>query len=63
MGEKLLGYYKYVTEVAGMDGKIKLAQLTKVPSAIAAEQPDSPSNVELFQSAVATITGKPVPRL
>ena len=63
MGQKLLSYYKYVADTAGMSGKVKLAQETKIPSTRAAMEPDSDANVALFRAAVAVVTGKPAPTL
>jgi len=34
-------YYQYVAEEAGLPGRVKLAQITKVPSDKAATEPDS----------------------
>jgi hypothetical protein len=61
MGVKLLQYYKYVNEVSGLSGKIKLAQTTKVPSTQAAIVPDTPDHITAFKKAVETITGKAAP--
>lgn len=63
MGEKLIAYYKKVGDEAGMAGKIKLAQATKVPSTKAALTPDSPENIEAFKKAFEEITGKPAPNI
>ncbi len=61
MAEKLLKYYKYVSDSHGMGAKIQLAQDTKVPSSRAAMEPDSPQNIALFKEAVQKITGRPAP--
>jgi hypothetical protein len=63
MGVKLLGYYKYVSDQAGVGGKVKLAQETKIPSTRAAMMPDAEPHLSLFRAAVATVTGKPAPTL
>jgi hypothetical protein len=63
MGEKLLQYYKYVEENEGVFGKIRLAQLTHIPSARAATEVDTPEIIERFKSAIKKITGKPAPNL
>ena len=52
MAEKLLQYYKYISDFEGFGGKIKLAQLTKVPSVKAAMEPDSPDNLRIFREAI-----------
>jgi hypothetical protein len=63
MGERLLLFYKYIYEQKGMEGKVKLAQLTKVPSPMAAIEPDSQEKIETFKKAIVEITGKPAPDL
>ena len=63
MGEKLLKYYKYIQDTEGFSGKIKLAQLTHIPSVQAAVEPDTPQIIERFKKAIETITGKPAPNL
>ncbi|MFH0875033.1 MAG: hypothetical protein V1859_03785 [archaeon] len=61
MGEILLKYYKYVADLKGLEGKILLAQKTKIPSPNAAIEPDSAKNIELFKQSVTEIIGKPAP--
>jgi hypothetical protein len=61
MGVKLLQYYKHMNEIAGLSGKIKLAQATKLPSTEAAIVPDSPDRLEAFKKAIESITGKTAP--
>lgn len=63
MAEKLMLYYKYVTEQAGFAGKMQLAMATKVPTTRAALAPDSPDNIALFREEITKITGKPAPLL
>jgi hypothetical protein len=63
MGVTLLKYYKYMGEEQGIDGKVKLAQKTKMTSTIAASVPDSAENIRKVQDAVQAITGKPAPLL
>ena len=64
MGMKLMKYYDFIAKTQhGIVGKAKLAQMTKIPSTIAASQPDSHENVEKFRKAVEAITGKPAPVL
>jgi len=58
MGEILLKYYQFVGDKRGIEGKLKLAQSTRMPSSVAAMQPDSSENVELFRKAVKDITGQ-----
>lgn len=61
MGVKLMRYYQYVAEQAGISGKFKLAQLTKVPSTQAATVADTPEVIRQFMTAVKEVTGKPPP--
>ncbi len=55
MGDRLVEYYSKAKEKRGMEGKIKLAMLTKMSSAQAKESPDSPENIKLFEEAIAQI--------
>ncbi len=61
MGDQLIKYYHYINEQLGLSGKVKLAQLTKVPSTVAATEPDKPELVQRFKDAITQITGKPPP--
>ena len=63
MGEKMLKYYKYVADQAGLQGKTRLAIETKIPSTKAALAPDTPANLALFREAVAKITERSAPML
>lgn len=63
MGEKLLQYYKYIEDNEGVFGKIRLAQLTLIPSARARIEADTPEIIERFKNAIEKITGKPAPNL
>lgn len=63
MGERLMRYYKFVTDEMGLMGKVRLAQETKVPSTQAAIEPDTPEIVRMFKDAAERITGKPAPSL
>ncbi len=63
MAEKLLRYYKYLSETNGLAGRIKLAVETKITSIAAALEPDSPENITKFKKAVEKITGKRAPEL
>jgi hypothetical protein len=62
MGERLVRYYQFVSEKGGLQLKIKLAAMTKVPSTQAAIEPDSQANVELFRRAVEQLVGPPAPK-
>lgn len=61
MGEILMRYYKHINEKKGMPGKMALANETKLPSAKAAIEPDSPENIELFKKACEKLTGEAAP--
>jgi hypothetical protein len=61
MGERLMKYYKFVSDESGLPGKMKLAQKTKIPSTEAALATDSMDNIKLFKEAVKEITGKNPP--
>lgn len=63
MAEKLLKYYKHISDVQGLPGKIELAKITKISSSVAANLPDSPENIEAFKKAIKEITGQPAPDL
>jgi hypothetical protein len=63
MAEKLLQYYKYIQDNEGFAGKVKLAQLTHIPSAQAAIEPETQEVLERFKKAIERITGKPAPNL
>jgi hypothetical protein len=63
MGEKLLKYYELVLARGGLQGKMRLAIKTAIPSARAGEQPDSPENLRKFYEAAKEILGTDVPEL
>ena len=57
MAERLMRYYQYVADKAGVLGKTKLAISTKTPSTKAALEPDTPEMIRKFKDAVREITG------
>jgi len=61
MGMRLMQYYKYISEQGGIQGKIKLAQVTKIPSTSAAIVTDDEEKIALFKKTVSEITGKDAP--
>jgi hypothetical protein len=61
VADRLMKYYQYISEQSGLGGKIKLAQITKLPSNKAAMEPDTQDVIQKFQEAVKEITGKPAP--
>ena len=54
MGKMLVSYYDEAGSL-GLQARMKLAMLTKIPSAKAADEPDSPESVKLFRDAMAQI--------
>lgn len=63
MGEKLIKYYNYVGESFGLEKKIELATLTKIPSPKAAMMEDTPAVIAEFKKAIEKVTGKATPDL
>ncbi len=55
MGAKLLEFYQQAQESAGLQGRIKLAMITKLSQEKAKEAADSPKNIQLFADAVKKI--------
>jgi hypothetical protein len=55
MGQQLLDYYKQAEQKAGIQGKVKLAMLTKISSQDAASAPDSPENIQTFKDALSKL--------
>jgi|GEM_PF-1303600 len=62
MAERLLKYYKYISEKKGLTGKMELAKLTKIPSTRASMENDSPENIRIFMDAVNKLTGESAPK-
>lgn len=63
MGERLIKFYQYVGDQLGFQGKMKLAQETKIPSSRAGLEPDSDLNIKRFNEAIIKLTGRPAPKL
>lgn len=61
MGKRLLQYYQFVGEKAGLNGKVKLARSTKITLTQAAREPDDVVNLELFRTAVQEIVNEVPP--
>jgi hypothetical protein len=55
MGARLAAYYAEAEAIAGLDGKIQLAMLTRIPSTRALIEPDSNDNVAKFDLAMSTL--------
>ena len=62
MAEKLLAYYRFIGNMKGFSGKIELARATNLPSIRAAWEPDSPETLEVFRSAIESLTGQEAPQ-
>jgi hypothetical protein len=52
MATKLTEFYAQATKQYGVMGRMKLAMLTKISSEKAGNEPDSPENIKLFESAL-----------
>jgi hypothetical protein len=61
MGQILLRMYDFVEDEKGLRGKIQLAKMTLIPSAMAAATPDTPETINKFVQAIKEITGKEPP--
>ena len=61
MAEKLMKYYQYASEKGGLSLKMALAQETKLPSTMAALQPDSLENIQKLRAALKKLTGTEPP--
>lgn len=63
MARILREYYDYIIRIQGIEGKNKLATLTKMSSIVAPLVPDTPENIKLFRDAIQKITGKEAPEV
>lgn len=52
MAAKLTEFYKQAAQEFGLQGRIKLAMLTKIPSEKAGAVEDSPDNIRVFEQAL-----------
>jgi hypothetical protein len=52
MGVRLVGIYDAAGKEFGFMGRMKLAMLTKIASAQASAEADSPENVRIFEQAL-----------
>lgn len=55
MGTKLVEFYAEIESSGGLMGKMKLAQLTRIPSTRAMTEPDNEKNVQAFMKAMETL--------
>ncbi len=63
MGQKLEKYYELVGQKAGLQGKMRLAMKTNVPSAKAKEAPDTPDVLAKAYEVAKDILGADAPKL
>ena len=55
MGAKLIEFYDKAKAKGGLQSQVKLAMITKIASSKAADLPDSPENIKLFEDAFSKI--------
>jgi len=55
MGHKLLSYFEIAKAKGGLKTQMKLAMITKMSSAKAASEEDSPANIAIFEKAISMI--------
>jgi hypothetical protein len=55
MGQKLDAYFIQAEKLGGVKAKVKLAMITKMSVSSAKAAPDSPTNIKLFEGAMAQI--------
>lgn len=55
MGQKLVSYFEAAKTKGGLSAQVKLAAITKMSSAKAASEADSPQNIALFEKAISMI--------
>jgi hypothetical protein len=55
MGQKLQSYFEVAKAKGGLSAQIKLAAITKMSSAKAASEEDSPANIALFEKAISML--------
>lgn len=55
MGDRLASFFEQAESFGGLDAKIRLALLTRIPSTRAHVEPDTPQNVARFESALASL--------
>lgn len=55
MGAKLFAFYEKAKALGGIKGQMRMAVLTRMPSARAKEAPDSPENIKKFEEALSEL--------
>lgn len=63
MAAKLEKIYNIIEEKLGNNGRLKFAQLTKVPKASATEMDDTPEMVATFKRIASEMLGKNIDEL
>jgi hypothetical protein len=63
MAAKLEKIYNIIEEKLGNNGRLKFAQLTKVPKTQALEMEDSPETVAVFKRIASEILGRNIDEL
>lgn len=63
MAAKLEKIYNIIEEKLGNNGRLKFAQLTKIPRTQAAEIDDSPETVATFKRIASEMLGKNIDEL
>lgn len=62
MGARLASFYDQAEEVGGLEAKIRMAILTRIPSTRAQVEPDTPENVARFEGALAALRAEAKPK-
>ena len=55
MGARLIVFFDQAEKKGGLASQVKLAMLTKMSSKKAADAPDSPENIKLFEESIAKL--------
>jgi PAS domain S-box-containing protein len=55
MGKRIAAFYEEAERIGGLEGKIKLAMLTRTTSTRALAEPDTPANLARFENALAAV--------
>lgn len=55
MGAKLVSYFATAKAKGGLSAQVKLAAITKMSSAKAESEQDSPENIALFEKAISML--------
>ena len=58
MGQRMVRYYEFAQEKAGIVGRMRLALKVRISSQKALEEPDSQENIQKLKAAAREITGE-----